>query len=125
MLLTLCLSPVLYSYCINAVYFSICKEVDKELATAVTTGTVTIRILLVKAVPTKVIECDIIYSAKWTGDNLQELDERPRVDVLCNMSGIFRDSFQNVVELLDDLFKRAAQAPESPDMNFIRCACCS
>ncbi|KAL0032609.1 hypothetical protein WJX77_010520 [Trebouxia sp. C0004] len=51
---------------------------------------------------------------------LEELDGRPRVDVLCNMSGIFRDSFQNVVELLDDLFKRAAQAPESPDMNFIR-----
>ena len=24
---------------------------------------------------------------------------RPRVDVLCNMSGIFRDSFQNVVRL--------------------------
>ncbi|DBA83121.1 TPA: Magnesium chelatase [Trebouxia sp. C0005] len=51
---------------------------------------------------------------------LDELGGRPRVDVLCNMSGIFRDSFQNVVELLDDLFKRAAQAPESPDMNFIR-----
>ena len=30
---------------------------------------------------------------------------RPRIDVLCNMSGIFRDSFQNVVELLDDLFQ--------------------
>ncbi len=47
------------------------------------------------------------------------------MDVLCNMSGIFRDSFQNVVELLDDLFKRAAEAPDSPDMNFIRFACCS
>ena len=43
------------------------------------------------------------------------------MDVLCNMSGIFRDSFQNVVELLDDLFKRAAQAPEPYDHNFIRC----
>lgn len=28
---------------------------------------------------------------------------RPRVDVLCNMSGIFRDSFQNVVEVRDCL----------------------
>ena len=37
---------------------------------------------------------------------------RPRVDVLCNMSGIFRDSFANVVALLDDLFQRAADAPE-------------
>lgn len=45
---------------------------------------------------------------------------RPRVDVLCNMSGIFRDSFQNVVELLDDLFQRAATADEPADMNYIR-----
>lgn len=44
------------------------------------------------------------------------------MDVLCNMSGIFRDSFQNVVELLDDLFKRAAQASEPTDQNFIRCS---
>ncbi|KAG2494735.1 hypothetical protein HYH03_007247 [Edaphochlamys debaryana] len=44
---------------------------------------------------------------------------RPRVDCLCNMSGIFRDSFQNVVELLDDLFARAAAADEPDDMNFI------
>jgi cobalamin biosynthesis Mg chelatase CobN len=36
---------------------------------------------------------------------LAELGGRPRIDVLCNMSGIFRDSFQNVVELLDDCFQ--------------------
>ncbi len=41
-------------------------------------------------------------------------------DVLCNMSGIFRDSFQNVVELLDDLFQRAADADEPPHLNFVR-----
>ena len=46
---------------------------------------------------------------------------RPRVDVLCNMSGIFRDSFANVVALLDDLFQRAADAPEeSAEQNFIK-----
>jgi cobalamin biosynthesis Mg chelatase CobN len=45
---------------------------------------------------------------------------RPRVDVLCNMSGIFRDSFQNVLELLDDLFQRAAAADEPIEKNFIR-----
>ncbi|GAX76816.1 hypothetical protein CEUSTIGMA_g4262.t1 [Chlamydomonas eustigma] len=51
---------------------------------------------------------------------LEELG-RPRVDVLCNMSGIFRDSFQNVVELLDDLFQRAATAPGEPiEMNYIK-----
>lgn len=45
---------------------------------------------------------------------LAEMGGRPRVDVLCNLSGIFRDSFQNVVELLDDLFQRAADAEEDP-----------
>lgn len=45
---------------------------------------------------------------------------RPRIDVLANLSGIFRDSFANVVELLDDLFKRAAEADEPPEMNYIR-----
>ena len=51
---------------------------------------------------------------------LKELGGRPRIDVLCNMSGIFRDSFQNVVELLDDLFQRAADADEPEHLNFIR-----
>lgn len=51
---------------------------------------------------------------------LSELNGRPRVDVLCNMSGIFRDSFQNVVELLDDLFQKAANADEPEELNFIR-----
>ncbi|KAK3245427.1 Magnesium chelatase [Cymbomonas tetramitiformis] len=50
---------------------------------------------------------------------LEELG-RPRVDVLCNMSGIFRDSFVNVVELLDDAFRRAAEADEPEEMNFVR-----
>ena len=45
---------------------------------------------------------------------------RPRVDVLCNMSGIFRDSFANVVGLLDDAFNRAADADEPLEKNFIR-----
>ena len=31
-----------------------------------------------------------------------------------------RDSFQNVVELLDDMFQRAAAAPEPPERNFVR-----
>lgn len=44
----------------------------------------------------------------------------PRIDVLANLSGIFRDSFVNIIELLDDLFVRAAQAEESEEQNFIR-----
>jgi len=44
----------------------------------------------------------------------------PRIDVLANLSGIFRDSFVNIIELLDDLFQRAADADEPEDQNFIR-----
>jgi magnesium chelatase subunit H len=44
----------------------------------------------------------------------------PRIDVLANLSGIFRDSFVNIIELLDDLFQRAADADESEDQNYIR-----
>ena len=51
---------------------------------------------------------------------LEEMGGRPRVDVLCNMSGIFRDSFANVVALLDDLFARAADADEPAELNFIK-----
>jgi magnesium chelatase subunit H len=50
---------------------------------------------------------------------LEELG-RPRVDVLASLSGIFRDSFANLVDLLDDMFERAANADEPPSMNFIR-----
>ncbi|OYD92184.1 magnesium chelatase subunit H [Nostoc sp. 'Peltigera membranacea cyanobiont' 213] len=44
----------------------------------------------------------------------------PRIDILGNLSGIFRDSFVNIIELLDDLFQRAADADEPEDRNFIR-----
>ena len=44
----------------------------------------------------------------------------PRIDVLGNLSGIFRDTFINIIELLDDLFKRAAEADESIADNYIR-----
>ncbi len=50
---------------------------------------------------------------------LSQLDH-PRIDVLGNLSGIFRDSFVNIIELLDDLFGRAADAGEPEDQNFIR-----
>ena len=44
----------------------------------------------------------------------------PRIDVLGNLSGIFRDSFVNIIELLDDLFQRTADIDEPVDKNFIR-----
>ncbi|MBW4599798.1 MAG: magnesium chelatase subunit H [Calothrix sp. FI2-JRJ7] len=53
---------------------------------------------------------------------LKSLEEigRPRIDVLANLSGIFRDSFVNIIELLDDLFARAADALEPEEKNYIR-----
>lgn len=45
---------------------------------------------------------------------------RPRVDVLLNLSGIFRDSFEHVVNLLDDVCRRAAEADEGVDNNFVK-----
>lgn len=45
---------------------------------------------------------------------------RPRVDVVMNLSGIFRDSFEHVTNLLDDVFRRAASADESANENFVR-----
>merc|ERR1712194_66380 len=53
---------------------------------------------------------------------LKPLDElgRPRIDVLASLSGIFRDSFANVVDLLDDMFERCAAADETTDMNYIK-----
>jgi len=50
---------------------------------------------------------------------LEQLDH-PRIDILANLSGIFRDSFANILELLDDLFRRAAEADEPETQNFIR-----
>ncbi len=54
--------------------------------------------------------------------DLRPLDQlgHPRIDVLANLSGIFRDSFVNILELLDDLFRRAAEADEPEAQNFIR-----
>lgn len=44
----------------------------------------------------------------------------PRIDILANLSGIFRDTFTNIIDLLDDLFLRAAEVDEPENMNFIR-----
>lgn len=52
------------------------------------------------------------YSFRHARYELVPLSElkRPRIDVLASLSGIFRDSFANVVDLLDDLFETAAAA---------------
>jgi magnesium chelatase subunit H len=45
---------------------------------------------------------------------------RPRIDVIMNLSPVFRDTFGIVMDLLDDLVRRAAAADEPHEMNYIR-----
>jgi magnesium chelatase subunit H len=50
---------------------------------------------------------------------LEELG-RPRIDVVVNCSGVFRDLFINQMNLLDRAVKMAAEAVEPLEMNFVR-----
>jgi cobaltochelatase CobN len=50
---------------------------------------------------------------------LSEL-KRPRIDVVVTICGIFRDTFYNIVELLDKAFKTVAELEEPEDLNFVR-----
>ena len=45
---------------------------------------------------------------------------RPRIDVVVNCSGVFRDLFINQMALLDRAVKMAAEADEPLDMNYVR-----
>ncbi len=51
--------------------------------------------------------------------SLEELG-RPRIDVVVNCSGVFRDLFINQMALLDQAVKMAAEADEPLEMNFVR-----
>ncbi len=51
--------------------------------------------------------------------SLEELG-RPRIDVVVNCSGVFRDLFINQMNLLDQAVKMAAEADEPLEMNFVR-----
>ena len=50
---------------------------------------------------------------------LEELG-RPRIDVVVNCSGVFRDLFINQMALIDQGVKMAAEADEPLDQNFVR-----
>jgi magnesium chelatase subunit H len=50
---------------------------------------------------------------------LEELG-RPRIDVVINCSGVFRDLFINQMNLLDRAVKMAAEADEPLEMNYVR-----
>jgi len=51
--------------------------------------------------------------------SLEELG-RPRIDVVINCSGVFRDLFINQMALLDKAVKMAAESDEPLEMNFVR-----
>ncbi len=51
--------------------------------------------------------------------SLEELG-RPRIDVVVNCSGVFRDLFINQMALIDQAVKMAAEADEPLDQNFVR-----
>jgi magnesium chelatase subunit H len=51
--------------------------------------------------------------------SLEELG-RPRIDVVVNCSGVFRDLFINQMNLLDRAIKMAAEANEPIELNFVR-----
>ncbi len=50
---------------------------------------------------------------------LEELG-RPRIDVVVNCSGVFRDLFINQMALIDQAVKMAAESDEPLDQNFVR-----
>ncbi len=50
---------------------------------------------------------------------LEELG-RPRVDVIVRISGLFRDTFMNLVELIDEAVTKVAKLEEPTEMNFVR-----
>jgi cobaltochelatase CobN len=45
---------------------------------------------------------------------------RPRIDIVCRISGFFRDAFPGVIEVLDDAFRTVAGLDEPSEMNFVR-----
>ncbi|WP_456330116.1 cobaltochelatase subunit CobN [Archaeoglobus sp.] len=50
---------------------------------------------------------------------LEELG-RPRIDVVARVSGLFRDAFFNLIELMDDAVKLVASLDEPEDMNYVK-----
>ncbi len=50
---------------------------------------------------------------------LEEL-KRPRIDVTVRISGLFRDTFPNIVHLIDEAVALAAALKEPPDKNYVR-----
>jgi len=50
---------------------------------------------------------------------LEEL-KRPRIDVTCRITGLFRDTFPNLIERIDDAINLVAVLDEPIDQNYVR-----
>ncbi|GAC1557197.1 MAG: cobaltochelatase subunit CobN [Ktedonobacteraceae bacterium] len=50
---------------------------------------------------------------------LHEL-KRPRIDVICRISGFFRDAFPHLIHILDEAIHTVAALDEPPEQNYIR-----
>ena len=63
-----------------------------------------------------------LESRRVTGVEVIPLAElgRPRIDVVCRISGFFRDAFPHAIALLDDAFERVSKLDEPLDQNFVR-----
>ena len=63
-----------------------------------------------------------LESRRVTGVEVIPLEElgRPRIDVVCRISGFFRDAFPHAIALLDDAFERVARLDEPLDQNFVK-----
>ncbi|MCY3655366.1 MAG: cobaltochelatase subunit CobN [Chloroflexi bacterium] len=61
-------------------------------------------------------------SRRVTGVEVIPLAElgRPRIDVVCRISGFFRDAFPHAIALIDDAVERVSSLDESPHDNFVR-----
>ncbi len=66
---------------------------------------------------------------RWQAENRRllgvdaiPLDElgRPRIDVVCRISGFFRDAFPHLIAMLDEAVALVAGLDEPPDRNFLR-----
>jgi cobaltochelatase CobN len=45
---------------------------------------------------------------------------RPRIDVICRISGFFRDAFPHLIDMLDEAIHAVASLDESPEQNYVR-----
>ncbi|MBN2009651.1 cobaltochelatase subunit CobN [candidate division KSB1 bacterium] len=61
-------------------------------------------------------------SNRVSGLELVSLEElgRPRIDVTCRISGLLRDTFPNLIEMIDTAVNMVASADEPLDQNYIK-----